>query len=193
MSAAAVEEEECVADAGSISQLSELSEFKLLDSSKMMSSLSSKHSALRVIRSGLIPPEDDPPPPPQQIPESSEPRLDWSKLDDVEIPADTMPLPIAESIPDVDFCNSTPQPEEEVPQELTGSALPHTAPNLRVSLSRNKLLDGSSERDRQGFSGGCPLPVLLALPASRRSFFFSADRLSADAPDALSDSNSGIF
>ena len=130
VSAAAVEEEECVADAGSISQLSELSEFKLLDSSKMMSSLSSKHSALRVIRSGLIPPEDDPPPPPQQIPESSEPRLDWSKLDDVEIPADTMPLPIAESIPDVDFCNSTPQPEEEVPQELTGSALPHTAPNL---------------------------------------------------------------
>ena len=78
VSAAAVEEEECVADAGSISQLSELSEFKLLDSSKMMSSLSSKHSALRVIRSGLIPPEDDPPPPPQQIPESSEPRLDWT-------------------------------------------------------------------------------------------------------------------
>jgi len=102
----------------------------------MMSSLSSRHSALRVIRNGLIPPEDDPPPPPQQIPESSEPRLDWSKLDDVEIPADTTPLPMADSMPDsildVDFSSSTPQPEEEAPQELTGSALPQIAPNLNA-------------------------------------------------------------
>jgi len=124
------------------------------------------------------------------------------------IPAETaIPLPMAESIPDADFWSSTPQPEAKIPEEeeeeeeLTGSALPHTAPNLRVSLSRNKLLDGSSERERQGFSGGCPaLPVLEAatLPASRScNFFLSAERrlsCSADAPDALlSDSNSGIF
>ena len=83
--------------------------------------------------------------------------------------------------------------EEGGKREEEGGGWIHLQKYLRVSLSRNKLLDGSSERDRQGFSGGCPLPFLVAVPASRSNFFLSPDRLSADAPDALSDSNSGIF
>lgn len=119
-----------VSEANSIS-----SDSRLLDSSNcIIASSFSRHSALRVNRN-LSPTPDE-----QHMPESSEPRLDWSKLGEELTPVIVPPLPTA-STPvrdSVVLAGSIGLDDAESNRRTIGSALPQTLLNLSLSGKKTK-------------------------------------------------------
>ena len=208
------------------------SDSRLLHSSNcIMTSSSSKYSVLRAKRNWL-PLADE-----QQMPESSDPRLDWSKFPKfgvelavvmVTLFPVTVALPFLESLLLRAWSTGLEEADAEADEpnstvstaRATGSALPHTTPNLiilflkikqeikvknqnistfiliylRLSLNRNKLLQGSSERDKEGFKGGCCWrPLVLVWSTDRWWGWLWLRWPSAEAEPETSGSNSGIF
>lgn len=105
------------------------SDSRLFDSSNcIIPSSSSRYSALRVSRSLFSLPPDE-----QQMPESSEPKLDWSKLgEEVDVVIDTPPVVTTRDSIVAALAVRTGLQEAESGGRTTGSALPHTLLNLRA-------------------------------------------------------------
>lgn len=105
------------------------SDSKLFDSSNcIIASSSSRYSALCVRRNLSLPTDE------QQMPESSDPRLDWSKLGEELAAVMPTPLPIpADTTPTRDSvlrAASTGLHEAESSGQTIGSALPQMPLNL---------------------------------------------------------------